>query len=373
MSEQSDTSINGPQREVTPQEADASIEEAEILEEEGTEGSEQAEVPSAALVPQGLSTLVPSQGVAPAGKRGPMLAIRRGGRSSGSLRGRVSPSCACATNGINPSESPAMVFSIGELSYDFGFEARLDYFIQRLGGKEANPVDPLKMAEHLRDNQEDANALIWTLNMDATPVYAIEPEDQFAVPTFLQLIRFMVEQEKEGVERISLAGHITGSTRLFNGSVVPTVAPVLRGMFNWNIEHLTQACFGEPPAEKEKEARAQYDEKSKGLRSFLERIYFQLRNLGTSAQDRAMNFAATNAFQSKEVFEDAVKEQMVLDAIGVERSPICRPDSDCWDVKLRFFDPAHRQERARKVYRYTVDVSDYVPVTVGRLRTWFEY
>ena len=45
-------------------------------------------------------------------------------------------------------------------------------------------------------------------------------------------------------------------------------------------------------------------------------------------------------------------------------APICRPDSDCWDVQLLMFDPEN-ERRASRVYRYTVDVSDVLPVTVG--------
>ena len=52
------------------------------------------------------------------------------------------------------------------------------------------------------------------------------------------------------------------------------------------------------------------------------------------------NYAATDAFLVANVFKDAIKEGMGLDTIEVERSPICRLDSDCWDVKLTFFDPS---------------------------------
>jgi hypothetical protein len=47
-------------------------------------------------------------------------------------------------------------------------------------------------------------------------------------------------------------------------------------------------------------------------------------------------------------------------------------DSDCWDVKLRFFDPDNSR-RARKVFRFTLDASDTLPVTLlGEVRTWSE-
>ncbi|HXQ73399.1 MAG TPA: hypothetical protein VN844_23055, partial [Pyrinomonadaceae bacterium] len=62
-----------------------------------------------------------------------------------------------------------------------------------------------------------------------------------------------------------------------------------------------------------------------------------------------------------------------LDSITTEKSPICRPDSDCWDVKLTFFNPARRLDQAREIYRLTIDVSDVVPVTVGQVRRWQVY
>ncbi|MCE2673649.1 MAG: hypothetical protein LW635_08605 [Microcystis sp. 53598_E5] len=51
------------------------------------------------------------------------------------------------------------------------------------------------------------------------------------------------------------------------------------------------------------------------------------------------------------------------------KSPFCRLDSDCWDVQLKFFDPENSR-RARKVFRFTIDVSDLIPVTLGEVRSW---
>ncbi|MHC5718697.1 MAG: cyanobactin maturation protease PatG family protein, partial [Nostoc sp.] len=90
---------------------------------------------------------------------------------------------------------------------------------------------------------------------------------------------------------------------------------------------------------------------------------------GTTSQDRALNFAATNAFQAASTFAEAVATGMELDSITVEKSPFCRLDSDCWDVKLKFFDPENSR-RAKKVFRFTIDVSDLIPVTLGDVRTW---
>lgn len=82
-----------------------------------------------------------------------------------------------------------------------------------------------------------------------------------------------------------------------------------------------------------------------------------------------LNFAATNAFQAASSFAEAVSTGMELDSIEVEKSPFCRLDSDCWDVKLKFFDPENGR-RAKKVYRFTIDVKGRIPVTLGKVRSW---
>ncbi|MCC3470087.1 MAG: peptidase S8, partial [Microcoleus sp. PH2017_06_SFM_O_A] len=58
-----------------------------------------------------------------------------------------------------------------------------------------------------------------------------------------------------------------------------------------------------------------------------------------------------------------------LDTITVEKSPFCRLNSDCWDVKLEFFDP-ESSSRSRKVFRFTLDVVQPMPVTLGEVRSW---
>jgi cyanobactin maturation PatA/PatG family protease len=137
------------------------------------------------------------------------------------------------------------------------------------------------------------------------------------------------------------------------------IRPVLRGMYSWTTEALVRTA-----------TRGSANKKSEVVRNFLLRAYFELRNLGLTPRERAINYSATNAMLVSKVFDQALSEKMELDTIEAECSPICRPDSDCWDVKLTFFDPEKVFERARKVYRFTVDVSDTVPVMVGEVRSW---
>ncbi|MBX9447707.1 PatA/PatG family cyanobactin maturation protease [Dickeya chrysanthemi] len=258
------------------------------------------------------------------------------------------------------------IFVIGQVGYDFGTEARLDYFTQVMGNKSGYPFDPVQMAEHLNtgDNAEQSNALIWTLKIDGIPVYAIKPDAQFAVLEYARLVEFLYEQETKGVERVSIAGIISGETRLFNGQVIPTISPVLRGMFNWESQDISKMLMGES---------AMGTSKSKELINFINRIYYELRNRGYESNERAINYAATNAYQMKEIFDDAFAEGLFLNKISAERSPVSRPESDCWDVVLEFFNPKERLTAARKLYRYTIDVSDVMPVTIGTLRSWHAY
>jgi hypothetical protein len=59
-----------------------------------------------------------------------------------------------------------------------------------------------------------------------------------------------------------------------------------------------------------------------GVRNFSERVYYELMNLGRVSPERAMNFTGTNAFQVTPVFEQAARENLVLDIIEIEKSPV---------------------------------------------------
>jgi hypothetical protein len=106
-----------------------------------------------------------------------------------------------------------------------------------------------------------------------------------------------------------------------------------------------------------------------GLTSFLNRVYHDLRNFGQTSRDRALNFAVTNTFQATATFAEAIASQRQLDTIAVEKSPYCRLNSDCWDVVLTFHDPEDGK-RSCQVFRFTVDVADSLPVSVGQIKRW---
>lgn len=301
-------------------------------------------------------------------------------RSAGEEVTEVTASaCGCAGGGSEGAEAStdgggnggrgggrlSLVYVLGQLGQDFGSEARRDSFVQH---GVSNPHDPAAVLKHLADHPSHATAITWTLNHDATPIYALRPAGAFAAETYGRLREFLQDQISGGAERVSIPGWVHGTIVLTSGQSVPIIYPELRGMYSWSTEALVRSV-GKGKKGAGAGAAATKDE----LANFLERIYYELRNLGASPQERAMNYAATNAFQAEFVFNSALQGGLKLDSIEVERSPICRPDSDCWDVKLTFFHPTKRLEQAREVYRFTVDVSDVVPVTVGAVRNWHVY
>ena len=105
-------------------------------------------------------------------------------------------------------------------------------------------------------------------------------------------------------ERVSIPGRITGRTvRLFSGQTIPVIEPQSpRGMYGWRVNALVGAAIEAVGAERE---GADEGQMRRTLSSFLNRIYYDLRNLGQTSQDRALNFAATNAFQAAQTFSEA--------------------------------------------------------------------
>jgi cyanobactin maturation PatA/PatG family protease len=274
----------------------------------------------------------------------------------------VQPSACAACRGERQ-----LVYALGQVSYDFGTEAGLDAFKQRMGTG-ANPFDETQMVSFLKKNKWEATALLWTVCVENMPIYVIRPEGPFARDAYEQLRDFLGDKHapkpEDRAERVAVPGVITGQARLFNGQQVPVIDPDLRGFCNWNTGKLIDE------AQKAKGAKLAPPEMKRFAEEFLHRIYHELRNAGRTSQDRAINHAGTNLFTPMTVLPEMFAANHTLDAIGVKPSALCRPGSDCWDITLAFFDPDQPMQTVRWMHRYTVDVSEVIPVTVGETRSW---
>jgi hypothetical protein len=327
--------------------------------------------------------------------------------------------CGCGGAKAKAPASPPLVYAIGSVGYDFGTEARRDGFRQQMGMREeenggetrvvpANPYDPTQLSGYLRENPWASGKLIWTLNLDQTPIYALEAEPALGmVPgdplpgdragtyppvsyvhkLFHDAIvgQMLPLTDSDHVSRVSIPGVLTNRTvRLFSGQVVPVVTVETRGLYSWNesalVAHVTEQVTRDRA---DRGAETGDDMVEQTVRSFLDKVYYQFRNLGQSSSDRALNYAATNVFVfAQEISNGILSGQRVprqadepepmymLDTIEVSRSPVCRMDSDCWDVRVTFFDPEN-DRRARSVLLFAIDVSDVLPVSLAPTRQYF--
>jgi cyanobactin maturation PatA/PatG family protease len=343
----------------------------------------------------------------------------------------VAPSQTIATcplpNDFISAENSQLVYAIGTLGYDFITDARRDYFVQQLTdmsghddyvnlfkqslGMQPNvvyyPEDHRAMAAYLYQNgpndtpvlnagafgfhAEDTGSLVWVLYQENMPQYALRPIQTLAYPVLVFLATFLYYQsfpanllDENGIpqkddegnpianpnkaDRASIAGRIIGDMMLYNGQRVPVLDVSLRALAQWNIRLLIEDIAGQHP-----EVRNTSGPLYQALDDFLQRIYYEVRNLGQAPSDRAINYMATNIFEAGNVFADAIANGLALDSIYAEKSPLCRPKSDCWDVVMRFFNPKDRLGTALTEYRLTVDVNDISPVAIGTRRKWARF
>jgi cyanobactin maturation PatA/PatG family protease len=301
--------------------------------------------------------------------------------SNHSINVSVAPvNASQAVQGITTSAASKRVYVLGSIGYDFGSETRRDSFKQLMPAIEidgtttpANPYDARQLVNYLAANPSEHKSLIWTINQELNPIYAIEVKGGFAADVY-EMLQLMLagqiepEDSDNFIERVSIPGQLTDKKiELFSGQEIPVITVNnVRGMYGWKVNGLVDAAL---QILSEELADADEIEMRRSLSSFLKRVYFDLQNVGQTAKDRALNFAATNAFQAASSFAQAISTGMELDTIEVEKSPFCRINSDCWDIKLKFFDP-DRGLRAKKVYLFTIDVSYLIPVTLGEVRSW---
>lgn len=303
----------------------------------------------------------------------------------------VQSSCGC---GGGTPRSPQFVFAIGQIGYSFSSQARVDSLRHHMSDEDKNKTpDPWNLKQllhHFEHSPWDATSVIWTLEIESVPMYAISVDGPNSAHVLKHLGEFLVGQAKyraamdkpkgltklteEEVERVSIAGLLGGQIRLMTGEVIPLIHPEVRGMNAWNTPTFAARCARlEAPgseAPNVPKTKPRPEAKPKIIQRFLERVYFDFRNLGLTSRDRAINYAGTNPSDFAKAFTEAADHEMDLHTIEVVPSLVCRPGSECWDVKLEYFDPQQNTAAVRHVYRITIDVSDVVPVVVGPAHYW---
>ena len=147
------------------------------------------------------------------------------------------------------------IFVLGTIGYDFGTESRRDTFQRLMPPVEvgdttvpANPYDPRQMSDYLARDPSEARSLLWTLDQEQTPLYALKPVGSFGHEIYETLrgpLAGQVDALGSGasVERVSVPAERTErAIRLFSGQPVPVVRLRLpRGLYGWRVDDLIDA------------------------------------------------------------------------------------------------------------------------------------
>jgi hypothetical protein len=158
--------------------------------------------------------------------------------------------CGCGCGGTKSAAAesrPQLVYALGQIGFDFGTESRRDSVAQFMRGK--SPTDAKALIKHLASAEggEDIERLIWTVVLDNTPIYAIQPVGAFAnsgygriLEAFRQQIDLATKRERETII-FAVPGRVAGSVRLMSGETVPVLVPSSRGIIAWDVDAAIKA------------------------------------------------------------------------------------------------------------------------------------
>ena len=332
----------------------------------------------------------------------------------------VTPSdCGCGCGGAKKDDcgcgggpKPALqrVFALGQIGYDFGTEARRDSIKQFLPrNTELTTASLLALLAPDGDVQPEVERVTWLLKLDQTPLYAIRPAGAFAFNGYAQILAALEAQSrppvgpdapegeepaepaagkgrkkakavKEPIDLFSVAGVLSGSIRLMSGETVPILIPSARGIIWWEIRKSYDSFVARLEADPgdgrviqllRDDPAAFYRLFSSLLGDFKNLITRKYRNLGLLGRERAINFAAMSAFTVFDYLKEMIGLDLIIDDISVSNSPACRPGSECYDVQIRTFRQSDVTASLR-VFQFTLDVSDTIPVDIGNVAVWSE-
>jgi hypothetical protein len=261
-----------------------------------------------------------------------------------------------------------VVYGVGQIGYRFRSHAQKLAIAQEL---QAEPTDSRALLDYLERNTGASASLVWTLEIDSLPIYALVPREPGAAELDLRFQRLLREQLAGRVERVAIPGEIDGEATLLSCPPLPQVRPVPRGITASSPRALLESGASTSSRDATAECiRFDLGRQSRAARDLLDRIGDLLRNRGLKPRERALNFGANWPRLLERVCASAVREGMGLDDVQLARSPVGRRGSDCWDLSLILIDAEAESPSSRRVYRMTINVGDVVPLAIGEIHEW---
>jgi hypothetical protein len=280
--------------------------------------------------------------------------------------------CACGGEcGCGAKPPPQLAYAIGSLGVSFVSQTRRDAIWRKVNSGSVQgalkPITDGELLTLLNKEPHQAQAVVWTLSRAGTALYAIMPSGAYAAETYDTLVK---EWSDQNVDLVSVAGVIAGRIQLYDGTALDVLVPDLRGFFAWNTSAYVASIKAALQMQNPNASQVFIDRE---VTRFLDKIEYALRNRGVAPEERALNAAATDAFNISTVIAQASEEGLTLRDVGAERSALGRPSDAYYDVLLTFFAPKDRLGTALLRARFTFDVGDTVPVLIGEPAVWYEY
>jgi cyanobactin maturation PatA/PatG family protease len=156
--------------------------------------------------------------------------------------------CGCGCGGARKAAidaPPALVYALGQIGFDYASEARRDSIAQFMRGR--SPSDEKAVLAYLSTGggAEDIERMIWTIRLDSTPIYAIQPVGAFAAGGYARILQAYRLQLEKDVPLVAVPGRIAGSVRLMSGETVPVIVPAARGILSWDVADAVESFIDE--------------------------------------------------------------------------------------------------------------------------------
>jgi len=256
--------------------------------------------------------------------------------------------------------TPTLVFAIGGVGFEIPTDLAYEALEQerKSAGIDGSVADAGVMGQLLAERPSLGERLTWLLEENGNPIYALEPKGPLAAEIYGNFAEILTAQVVGEVDTVSIPGVRIGAMRsLRDGTRVPRVEmEVLRGLYAWTLESsVTRSNVGS-------DAEAI-------LLGMLRVIQQEARNEGVGGPARTLNYLTANPVQLAMSALSAQREGFTFGDFGIARSTFSRPNSECWDIELRFVDDDD-EFRAGLIHRHTVDVADILPVSVGQMKAW---
>ena len=256
--------------------------------------------------------------------------------------------------------TPTFVFALGSVGFEIPSDLTYEALEQerKSAGIDGSVADAGVMGRLLAERPSLGERLTWLLKENGNPIYVLEPKGPLAAEIYLNLAEILTAQVLGEVDTVSIPGLRLGHMRsLRDGTRVPRVVmEVLRGLYAWTLESSV--------------ARTNLSSEAEAiLLCMLRAIKDESRNDGAGGPARTLNYLMANPLQLAMSALGAQSEGFTFGDFGIVRSTFSRPNSECWDIQLRFIDEDD-EFRSGLIHRHTVDVADILPVSVGQMKAW---